>query len=603
MGQTWLKLTDRQSDKNTDNRKFDNKKECWKCGSEDHLSWKCTKKADQSSNFVKDSETKKQNSPDYDIYSNFLRSKDCRWCGRTYNSAFSCSGCGKQWQAKNKADHCLAHCSKYSGASAKDRGDMVIKGGNCMICLHHEHSTDSCFGIDQQRSICSMDGCKLRHHPSLHSAPQGSVQSVKAAGHILVGDGGDLNPGVDVVEETEINVTEAVLGTSVLGKTGLQGKFMTKIRNKRVENHKISWSDASWSGGTEDRLEEDRARELVEMKELLKLPALEGNKVLLVIQKVMVKYGPQGEMTGLTVFWDDGSTCSLVLTETAELLGCPGEPVTVSIETVNGVIMRETKLYCVEMMSNGGERVVIKAFGVENISEIRNVVNLATMKNKFSVEVQSQWGKISQRPKGPVHLLVGQEYAGYHPVQYEASHNLLVCRTMFGQGWVLTGCDEGLQAEDCAWGEEVAALRVGRITVLSHANYRISLNTVKLTFTQERDFYTLDDLGIEPARRCSSCKGCKDCSWRGQKLSKQEAFELDYIEKCVEIQDGKFQVKFPFLVDPKELADNYYQVVKIAESEERKLEREGRMSDFNELFQKLQDLGAMEEITGKEQRS
>ena len=89
-------------------------------------------------------------------------------------------------------------------------------------------------------------------------------------------------------------------------------------------------------------------------------------------------------------------------------------------------------MYCVEMMSNNGERVVIKAFGVENISEVRNVLNLTTMKTKFSVEVQSQWGKISQRPKGPVHLLVGQEYAGYHPVQYEASHNLLVCRSMFG---------------------------------------------------------------------------------------------------------------------------------------------------------------------------
>ena len=44
-------------------------------------------------------------------------------------------------------------------------------------------------------------------------------------------------------------------------------------------------------------------------------------------------------------------------------------------------------------------------------------------------------------------------------------------------------------------------------------------------------------------------------------------------------------------------------MVKIAESEERKLEREGRMGDFNELFQKLQDLGAVEEISEQELRS
>ena len=58
--------------------------------------------------------------------------------------------------------------------------------------------------------------------------------------------------------------------------------------------------------------------------------------------------------------------------------------------------------------------------------------------------------------------------------------------------------------------------------------------------------------------------------------------------------------KFPFLVDPKELADNYGLVIKIAEAEERKLEREVRMNEFNELFQKLKDLGALEEISAKE---
>ena len=193
----------------------------------------------------------------------------------------------------------------------------------------------------------------------------------------------------------------------------------------------------------------------------------------------------------------------------------------------------------------------------------------------------SQWGKISTRPHGLVHLLVGQEYAGYHPVKYEALGNLVVCRTMFGQGWLLTGSGDGLQAEDCTWGEEVAALRVGRITVVTQSNHRIAVNTVRLTYTQERDYYTLDDLGIVPPRRCPNCKGCTECSWRGQKLSKQEAFELEYIEKCVEFEEGKIKVKFPFLVDPHELANNYHQVVKIAESEERKLEMEGRMNQIN----------------------
>ena len=57
------------------------------------------------------------------------------------------------------------------------------------------------------------------------------------------------------------------------------------------------------------------------------------------------------------------------------------------------------------------------------------------------------------------------------------------------------------------------------------------------------------------------------------------------------------------MVDPRELADNYYQVIKIAEFEERKLEKEGRMNEFNELFTKLQELGAVEEISDHELKS
>ena len=602
------------------------KKKCWKCGSENHLSRDCTVKVDQSNNMVKDRKTKKKAEDSHSadgktaenqlgIFSNYLRTKDCRWCGRTYNSPFSCSGCGKQWAAKTTADHCLAHCAKYSAASAKERGELVIKGDNCLICLHHEHTTDSCFGKDQQRTLCGMDGCSKRHHPSLHSAPQSSVQAVQTARHVQV-EGGDITPGVEgedgeiipgVEDGDELTISVSMIdnniNTSALAQTGMQGKFLSRVLDKKVLTHRISWSDACWTGEAGEGLEADRVKELEEMRELLKLPLIEGNKVLLLIQSIKVKYGPRGDKTDITVFWDDGSTCSLVLSETADRLGCPGEPVTVSIDTVNGVVTRDTKLYCVELLNNSGDRVVVKAFGVEKISDVRNVVQLSTLKDRFSGEVQSQWGKLSTRPHGHVHLLVGQEYAGYHPVKYEALGNLVVCRTMFGQGWLLTGSGDGLQAEDCTWGEEVAALRVGRITVVTQSNHRIAVNTVRLTYTQERDYYTLDDLGIVPPRRCPNCKGCTECSWRGQKLSKQEAFELEYIEKCVEFEEGKIKVKFPFLVDPHELANNYHQVVRIAESEERKLEKEGRMNQFNELFQKLQDLGAVEEISEHELRS
>ena len=578
------------------------KRRCFLCGSEDHLSPDCPKKGDVnkvSGKLGKGGKSKKKEQGDQDIHSNYLRTSDCKWCGRVYNSAFKCSGCGRQWKSKSVAEHCLAHCSQYCAASAKDRGEMVLKGQNCMICLHHEHDTNSCFGKGQQKTVCGLEGCQKRHHPSLHSAPQSVIQAVQVARHLATDESGNTNPGVGEV----VNILESALTSSVLARLGPQGKFLARVKENRVQSHKISWADANQSGGTLDYLEEHRAKELKEMKELLKLPIVQGNKVLLLMQYVTVKYGPRGELTQLTVFWDNGSTCSLVQIEFAEMLGCPGEPVTVSIDTVNGMITRETKLYCVELVSSGGERVLIKAFGVDNISEVKNVVSLAAVKARFSDKVQAQWGKLAKRPQGTVHLLIGEEYAGYHPVQFETQDNLVVCRSMFGQGWILTGSDIGLEAEECCWGEDVAALKVGRVTVLDQNNFRISVSQVKLTFTQDRDFYTMENLGVEPARRCAGCKGCKECSWRGQELSRKEAFELEYIENCVKFEDGKFHVKFPYLEDPKELADNFYQVVKIAEAEEKKLEREGKLQEFNELFDKLQDLGAVEEISAQELRS
>lgn len=594
------------------------KKTCWKCGSEDHLSPQCTGRAD--------SDPAKKNKNRQEAHSNFLRTKDCKWCGKSYQNEFTCSGCGVKLPAKTPVSHCLAHCAKYSAASAKERGDMVVKGKNCVTCLHHEHGADQCYGKDKQHTICGLDNCSKRHHPTLHSATQPSIQAVQAAGHVVQGHhGGSVDPGVEDVKADDIDPGVggqhggqppghpgehgALLGDSV------QGKFISRIRGGRQLSHKITWNEESWSGGTAALVDEQRKKEVAEMKELLAVPIHDGGNVLLLIQKVKVKYGPSGNITKLVTFWDDGSTCSLVRHETAEQLGCPHEPVTITIETVNGELKRDTKIYCLELITCGEKRVLIKAFGVDDISEVKSVVDVSGVKHLFSEEVKAQWGKVSKRPVGKVDLLVGQEYAGFHPVQVEAKDNLVVCRTMFGQGWVLTGTHQSLQTEDCSWGAEVAAMRAGRVSVSIHSanrigisicrdklsyNDKVTFNQAKLTFTQDREYYTTENLGIEPARRCPGCRGCKECSWRGQQLSRQEAFEYELMEKNVEFKDGKFHVKYPFLVDPKELSDNYNQVRRIAESEERKLEKEGREDEFNQLFQKLQDLKAIEEISESE---
>ena len=72
----------------------------------------------------------------------------------------------------------------------------------------------------------------------------------------------------------------------------------------------------------------------------------------------------------------DGSNCRVIKTSVARRLGVWGEQVTLEIGTVNAVTTVETKLYCLELMSNKGYRHLIKAFGLDSISEELPVMRL-----------------------------------------------------------------------------------------------------------------------------------------------------------------------------------------------------------------------------------
>ena len=95
--------------------KTEGKRRCYKCEGDDHIARDCPQKVKNSSNLVKQIPKKKQevrDNTEQELFSNYLRTRDCRWCDRAYNTAYSCSGCGKLWAAKTKAEHCLAHCVK-----------------------------------------------------------------------------------------------------------------------------------------------------------------------------------------------------------------------------------------------------------------------------------------------------------------------------------------------------------------------------------------------------------------------------------------------------------------------------------------------------------
>ena len=85
-------------------------------------------------------------------------------------------------------------------------------------------------------------------------------------------------------------------------------------------------------------------------------------------------------------------------------------------------------------------------------------------------------------------------------------------------------------------------------------------------------------------------------------MSQKEAAEYKLIEEGIIFDDqvGRLRVKYPFIDDPRKLSDNYRQVLRIAESEERKLAKENLTGTANKLFDKMIEVGAVTELSKAE---
>ena len=124
--------------------------------------------------------------------------------------------------------------------------------------------------------------------------------------------------------------------------------------------------------------------------------------MLLIVQEINTVVGMDRIQQTVVTFFDPGSTCSLVLTTYAEEHGLEGTPVTITIATVNGEKQRDTKLYVVELLTIWGERKMVRAFGMEKITERVLYFCVDGVKHLFSDGVQNVWEKVTKRPEGAV---------------------------------------------------------------------------------------------------------------------------------------------------------------------------------------------------------
>ena len=108
---------------------------------------------------------------------------------------------------------------------------------------------------------------------------------------------------------------------------------------------------------------------------------------------------------------------------------------------------------------------MVKAFRLEKILEVSNMVNLDNIKDHFSRQTKDQNGEIAKPPQGKGHLLADQEIMTFHPVAYEAQGNLLGCCSMFRDGWLMTCTNASLEPEKKSLECKVVTMRLTRISM------------------------------------------------------------------------------------------------------------------------------------------
>ena len=91
--------------------------------------------------------------------------------------------------------------------------------------------------------------------------------------------------------------------------------------------------------------------------------------------------------------------------------------------TVGGVQKTiDSELYRVTLFGENGVKVFIEVLGIERISTPMNAVNFEELAKLFP----SHPGKFNRPAGKEIDLLIGMQYAGYHPVRKQAVGHLLL---------------------------------------------------------------------------------------------------------------------------------------------------------------------------------
>ena len=112
-------------------------------------------------------------------------------------------------------------------------------------------------------------------------------------------------------------------------------------------------------------------------QQLLNLMPHSGESVLMMVQWVQAGMISSRRFLDIVAFYDPSSSCSLVTISLAEMLNLLGQPITITLHTVNSVKQLLTKYNELYMPSHSGADKRVMAFTVEKISTDLKAIDIS----------------------------------------------------------------------------------------------------------------------------------------------------------------------------------------------------------------------------------
>ena len=308
--------------------------------------------------------------------------------------------------------------------------------------------------------------------------------------------------------------------------------------------------------------------------------ANDNNNTLLQLQTLQVascrNKGVKKRVVGL---WDPGSTLSFITFDLASKLSLQGRPVELEIVTVGGVTTKvNSKKYNLSVFDASGNDVKVELLGIEQISTETDMVDIGKLAELFTHMKAPE----AKRPgASKVDLLLGFDYAAYHPVSIECVDHLLLMENRFG--CLIAGTHPSVN--------ETTQKLVKHAKVL-HIEAQIE------------QFHSVESLGVSCSPKCGGCR-CGKCQAGGKDMTLLEEKEYEMIKNGLKFDQskGRYVASYPWVVDAKRLPSNRHFANALLRSTEKRMSQDSLHAGiYRKQIQDMLDRKVARKITEEELR-